>query len=231
MGLNQSTENKVRIISLNMQKSTDKKWINIIKNMTTDVSKYILCLQEVEQETLKILIENLPIKIHNYDKENSICVLISSSYELPNDIMVDSVHLNDIPAPLHLLKKVYYEGHIFKDYLLTYNQIKEWSAKNRLPDINRYLKKHSVSKRSIIAGDFNEPRGWTVCERMKQFGYTDLGENVDIYTWPIYPFYQGEPPQRIDFIYAKGIQLIRSTQYYEKDWLSDHAAVISDVTI
>lgn len=231
MGVTQSKENNVRIISLNMQMSTDKKWIDIFRNMTKGVSNYILCLQEVEKDTLVMLTKYLPIKVHYYDKENNICVFISSSYQLPTDIMVDSVHLNDIPAPLHLLKKVYYEGHTSKDYLLPYNQIKDWSAKSRLPDINKCLKKHMGSKRSIIAGDFNEPRGWPVSDRMKQFGYIDLGESVDKYTWPVYPFYQGEPSQRIDFIYAKGIELIRSSQYYEKDWLSDHLAVISDVRL
>jgi endonuclease/exonuclease/phosphatase family metal-dependent hydrolase len=143
--------------------------------------------------------------------------------------MIDSIHLNDIPAPFHLLKKVPYEGHSKKDYHLTCKQIREWSAKVRIPEIEPYLRNH-FKKRSIICGDFNETSGWPVSEKMKKYGYIDLGEKINKKTWPAYPFYQGEPSQRIDFIYARGVQLIQSSQFYKrKNWLSDHVAVISDV--
>ncbi len=228
MGANYSRKHRIfRIISLNMQMSVNRRWIKSLKNIIDGMRHYILCLQEVHLDMIQLLTDVFDLTIYRYCKSKNTCVLVSC--KLPNDLMIDSVHLNDIPAPFHLLQKVYYEGHSEKDYQLTKKQIMEWSAKSRLPEIEPYLKKH-INKRSIIAGDFNETKGWPVSQRMKQYGYSELG--IGEKTWPVYPFYPGEPDQRIDFIYTRGVEQIQSGQYYEeKNWLSDHVAVISDVIL
>jgi endonuclease/exonuclease/phosphatase family metal-dependent hydrolase len=218
---------KCRIISLNMQMSFSDKWIELFNEMINGWYNYVLCLQEVNRDMITLLINVFHLKLHRHNNLNNTCVLISGNF--PNDVEIDSIHLSDIPAPLHLLNKLYYEGHSQRDYFLTLDQIIEWSSNIRIPEIEPYLINH-FEKKSIICGDFNETKGWPVSKKMKEYGYNDLGENVDKKTWPAYPFYQGEPCQRIDFIYARGVRLIKSGQFYKrKNWQSDHVAVFSDV--
>lgn len=232
MGSKNSREKKekCRIISLNMQLSTDNRWLSIISRIVQDFSHFILCLQEADHDIIIKLKNYFYLDLFRYNKTRKTCVL--TSFSLPSDFIIDSIHLNDIPSPLHLLNDIYYEGHSFNDYNLSYDQIRIWAEKSRIPDLQKYVKKHASYTRSIIAGDFNETNEWPTASFMKKHNYKDLGREIDHPTWPVFPFYQGEPPQRIDFIYGRGVTLIQSFQYYEeKNWPSDHVAVISDILL
>lgn len=241
----------IRMISINLQvcESSDdmNKWYPLLMDTEADV----LFLQEINDEALSRLMQlDKKIKLlqWSYTEKRGTCVLRLTNFPYEKYLFMYSAHLDDIPAPLHIINNIPYEGN--PTDVSTMDQLLNKCIEHRYHEIIPILHKaHEKNEKiSIIAGDFNEPSHldayqnihiqWPISILMHDKGYIDAyfyknnNENINIsYTWPRYPYYKNEPKQRIDFVYTKGIEsnnILYCDKYrsIEKEWLSDHYGVL-----
>jgi endonuclease/exonuclease/phosphatase family metal-dependent hydrolase len=246
---------KLRIITLNLCLECGDNKFNIAANVMSLLSKWkgdVIIFQEIEGYNLTELAKGLDMQILNTNHKEHTCVFINpkklaviDKYHVrklrgQKPIFIGAVHLDDVPALPHHMHMMLYVSDMTLSLNYTLDQIIELCKIRRLPRLRKELARANDSECAIIAGDYNEPSHYdlkgimTPCSvLMAKKGYVDtykyMHPNRTGYTWPNKEYYEGEPKQRIDYIYTRGMKVEDSR--ISGDSHSDHKMVISDVIV
>uniref|UniRef100_A0A6C0EUK1 Endonuclease/exonuclease/phosphatase domain-containing protein n=1 Tax=viral metagenome TaxID=1070528 RepID=A0A6C0EUK1_9ZZZZ len=248
----------LRAITINLcEENTIKnllKWINIFLSLKGD----IIFLQEISTYDIEKLAFKINMKILNINNLEQTCIMINPKKVIIIDnnhikvkglknlnlnlnthmIYIGNIHLSDIPSITHHLNDKSYKSSVTIPLSYTMPRLLTLCKKNRLPRIKEEMKK--ISEYSIIAGDFNEPSHLDIDINVPISNEFEKNGFIDSYrfknsssgnTWPSGKFYQGEPEQRVDFIYTKNFKIIDSFTYETNNWLSDHKMIVTDLKI
>jgi len=171
-------------------------------------------------------------------------------YSKINILKLIPIHLYDAPFTFFSLRNIPYHNTPLK-----FNNIKEivdlsYSTKsNEIEKILLYLK-NNMNEKIIISGDFNEPshlddinNEWIISKKFQDLGMIDtyryinktirrdkLGYNIDGATC-CNILLNEEPISRIDFIYVKNLNIIKSSVLNQYSQMSDHIPVLAELEI
>lgn len=221
----------LRVMTINLQGSGKiLEWCKEWEEAEADV----VLVQEITIEDVKILnaMKNT-IRVQSFDEKWGTAVIWMSTLQKIKVECLLSVHLNDLPAPLHLLYGIPYEG----QREIAMDDILHECSQSRLPELFSLMS----SPFAIVGGDFNEPSHldfndieWPVSSTLYQMGYVDVMQNFQReITWPRSPFYQRDPDQRIDMIYVRSDKwdVVYAGRYEFTNRLSDHYGVVCDLRL
>ena len=228
------------------------KWVFILSQVKGD----IIFLQEVTDYNIEQLADDLGLKILNVNNLEATSVLVNpdkfvivnnNEIKLLNSrkdpIYVSGLHLDDIPSVTHHLNHKAYKSSEYIPLNTDMKDVLKLCVEHRAPKVKEELARAKSYTRAIIGGDFNEPShldldkiNVPVSKLFEKHGFVDTfrqaNKDDDMgYTWPASLLYKTEPEQRVDFIYAKNIKVVKSVVYEATKWMSDHKMVISDMEI
>lgn len=220
----------LRILSINLQdcytsEAVDKWW-----NEWLDAEADVVCCQELWT------FPNLSgAFIQTYDKKTG-CAVIWTDREMYDKfhsiLSIYSVHLNDIPSPLHYLHNLPYEGN--PEPGLSMNELLRECWRQRVPALIDIMSKDTLKHITILAGDFNEPlsQPYPVYTWLTHQEFVNQPTSI---TWPSPPYYVDHPKQQIDGIFVRdskqSVRILHQATYRSNKWESDHFGVICDIRI
>ena len=236
---------KIHVATLKLSREYSK--ISLVKKVYAD----ILFLQEVQFKNLYLYAYTLGMRVLVYNSKQETAVLFNEqkfkrvdNYIIKEKITgkrvwVYNVHLSDIPSVVHHKENISYGGVPLEASM---DDIIFLCRKNRLPPMMKLLSKFESAStdKAIIGGNFNEPSHLDVphlklpvSKLLADRGFTDAFRNCYIhkngFTWPSNKYFKNKPSQRIDYIYVKNVDVLKTNTL---DFpFTDHKMVYSEMLI
>lgn len=230
----------LRILTVNLQDCYTSQALQQWWNEWLEAEADVVCCQELW--TTADVLEKEGAVIQTIDNKTGCAVIWTNQHmfdKFHHILSIYSVHLTDIPSPVHYLHNFPYDGN--PEPGLSMKELLAECWRQRVPALMDALSSSSENRITIVGGDFNEP----LHEPYPVYTWLTHQEFVNketSYTWPCPPYYKNHPQQQIDGIFIRDsrqsphrVRILHQGSYRSNNantkWQSDHFGVVCDLRV